>query len=136
MYGKQTRRSPLKVRRAIGLGVILLGSVPVVAEDGRWYTNDQTQDGETGALVRTGGAGSRDMVTGHLRKRFPQLKIGEIETTPVKGIVVVKAGSDYVYLSEDGRHAFVGSLVNLETGANLTEDGKGQAAGPRRLSGL
>ena len=37
-----------------------------------------------------------------------------------------QTSSDYVYLSEDGRHAFVGSLVNLETDANLTEDGKGR----------
>lgn len=40
------------------------------------------------------------------------------------GIVVVKVGGDYVYLTEDGRHAFVGSLVDLESGANLTEEGK------------
>ncbi len=42
-------------------------------------------------MVRTGGTGSQDAVTGHLSKRFPQL-FSEIAPTPVEGIVVVKAG--------------------------------------------
>ena len=67
-----------------------------------------------------------ETATGHLRKRFPRLKIGETARTPVDGIVAVKVGGDYVYLTEDGRHAFVGSLVDLVSGANLTEAGKGQ----------
>jgi hypothetical protein len=46
-----------------------------------------------------------------LRKRFPELEIGETAPTPVDGIVVVKAGGDNLYPTEDGHHAFIGSLV-------------------------
>lgn len=85
------------------------------------------RNGNIGTLVPTGGSRSWDAVTRHLRKRFPRLDIGEIAPTPVKGIVLVKVGDDYVYLTEDGRHAFVGSLVDLELGTNLTEDVKGRS---------
>ncbi|MGB0712589.1 MAG: thioredoxin fold domain-containing protein, partial [Gammaproteobacteria bacterium] len=77
---------------------------------------------EPGSLFRKVAALSdEDKATRQLRKRFPKLDIGPSASTPVKGIRVVKAGSEYVYLTEDGRHAFVGSLLDLETGANLTE---------------
>jgi thiol:disulfide interchange protein DsbC len=227
MYNNRMSRSPLKVGRRIGLGVVLLGATPAFADDGRWYTNDQVERGtamfaqncaechgasaeaipnwrETtpdgkypppplngtahawhhpldmlrrqislggvplggvmpafkeklsaadidaviaffqskwneevyahwlerndgdDSFFRKVGAMADDRATRSLRKRFPTLEIGATAPTPVKGIVVVKAGGDYVYLTEDGHHAFIGSLVDLKTGANLTEDGKGR----------
>lgn len=72
-------------------------------------------------LIATAAPPAQDSATRLLRQRFPKLDIGEPEPTPVEGIVLVKAGDEYVYLTADGRHAFVGSLLDLETGANLTE---------------
>ena len=97
----------------------------------------QDTDGDSGTLARTTGTATSETATGHLRERFPRLEIGETARTPVDGIVVVKVGGDYVYLTEDGRHAFVGSLVDLESGANLTEEGKArdEAGNSRRFSG-
>ena len=125
MYDKQMSRPLLPVGRAIGLGVVLLGAVPTFAEDGRIFAQVQTgPNRDSGTLARTRVTAASETATGHLRKRFPRLEIGETALTPVNGIVVVKVGGDYVYLTEDGRHAFVGSLVDLESGANLTEAGK------------
>jgi thiol:disulfide interchange protein DsbC len=131
------------LRRQINLGGAPLGGVmptfkgQLPAEDidaaiaffqSKW--NDELygiwmerNDGDDSFFLKVGSR-TEDRATSGLRKRFPELEIGEIEPTPVKGIVVVKAGSDYVYLTEDGRHAFVGSLMDLESGANLTEKGK------------
>jgi len=84
------------------------------------------RNGNDDRFFRKVGNLADDRATASLRKRFPKLKLGKPVETPVKGIVMVKAGGDYVYLTRDGRHAFVGNLVDLETGANLTEEGKGQ----------
>lgn len=227
MCNDQMRRERLQVRWAVGLGVVLLGTNPVFADAGRWYTSDQVErgadvfaqncaechganaeatpnwrqadsdgkypppplngtahawhhsldvlrrqinlggvplggvmpafqgklsaadidaaiayfqskwsdqiyaiwtqrNGGGRSLLRTVDAAADDRATVHLRERFPKLEIGAAEETPVSGIVMVKAGGEYVYLTQDGRHAFVGSLLNLETGANLTEEGKGR----------
>jgi len=48
-------------------------------------------------------------------------QVGHPEPTPVAGIFRVKIGSDYVYLTSDGKHAFTGNLFDLSTGENLTE---------------
>ena len=50
VYNKPMCRLPLQVVRAIGWGVILLGTNLAFAEDERWYTNDQV---ERGAIVFT-----------------------------------------------------------------------------------
>lgn len=47
--------------------------------------------------------------------------VGQPESTPVAGIFRVKVGSDYVYLTADGKYAFAGSLLDLSTGEDLTE---------------
>lgn len=39
---------------------------------------------------------------------------------------MVKAGNDYVYLTENGSHAFVGNRLDLAAGANLTEEERGR----------
>ena len=89
---------------------------------GIWLERNDSDE----SFFRNVGSMADDRATRSLRKRFPKLELGKLAPTPVKGIVVVKAGSDYVYLTEDGRHAFVGNLVDLESGVNLTERAKGQ----------
>ncbi len=45
---------------------------------------------------------------------------GEPMKTPVKGIREVKVNDDYLYLSEDGRYAFTGHMIDLSVGSDLT----------------
>lgn len=59
--------------------------------------------------------------TAQLRRRLPTAAIGEPEPTPLAGIHQVKIGNRYAYLSDDGRYALVGDLLDLEQGINLTE---------------
>jgi thiol:disulfide interchange protein DsbC len=133
------------LRRQINLGGLPLGGVMPAFEDklpdadidaaiayfqSKWndeiYAAWSERNGDNDSFFRKVGAMDADRATRSLRKRFPQIEIGETADTPVNGIVLVKAGSEYVYLTEDGRYAFVGSLLDLETGANLTEEEKGR----------
>lgn len=63
-----------------------------------------------------------------LRMRLPAQPISEPVETPVDGIYQTQFGSQYGYLSEDGRYIFLGSLIDLKTGKNLTDIAKGQTA--------
>lgn len=137
---------PLDVlRRQINLGGIPLGGVMPAFRDklsaadvdaaiaffqSKWndeiYAIWKERNAEVNGVLRKVGMGADDRTTSTLRKRFPKLEIGETLPTPVDGIVVVKAGGNYLYLTEDGHHAFVGDLVDLESGANLTEEAKGR----------
>ena len=71
---------------------------------------------------------AENKMTSLLRMRLPAQAISEPVETPVTGIYQTQFGSQYAYLSEDGRYIFLGSLVDLETGKNLTDIAKGQTA--------
>jgi thiol:disulfide interchange protein DsbC len=74
------------------------------------------------AIIGTGAAaGADDPITANLRRLAPEAPVGEPAATPVNGVSQVKVGGKYVYLSQDGRYAFLGDLVDLATGTNLTE---------------
>lgn len=45
---------------------------------------------------------------------------GEPMKTPVRGITEVRVNDDYLYLTEDGRYAFTGNLIDLKNGRNVT----------------
>ena len=49
-----------------------------------------------------------------------RVKPGQPMKTPVPGIREVRVRDDYIYLSEDGRYAFTGSMIDLSDGTNLT----------------
>ena len=49
------------------------------------------------------------------------LILANSKPSPVKGIVQTSLGGKYVYATADGRYGFVGDLVDLKTGENLTE---------------
>ncbi len=62
-------------------------------------------------------------VTRLLEQRLGQPVPPAVET-PVKGIYQTRLGANIGYLTEDGRYIFMGQLVDLKTGANLTETAK------------
>ena len=46
---------------------------------------------------------------------------GEPMKTPAKGITEVRVNNRYFYLTEEGRYAFTGNLIDLKTGQNVTK---------------
>ena len=59
-------------------------------------------------------------VTQLLEKRLGQ-PVPPATETPVKGIYQTRLGANIGYLTGDGRYIFMGQLIDLQTGANLTE---------------
>ncbi len=55
---------------------------------------------------------------------FPGLPADAITRTPMDGVVQVIYGPNVIYLSDDGRYALQGSMIDLKTNTNLTEDVK------------
>jgi len=47
-----------------------------------------------------------------------------VVATPVAGLYEVTFGTQVVYLFEDGQHLLSGDLIDLDAGANLTEDAR------------
>lgn len=56
----------------------------------------------------------------NLKNLLPGQKVSSPEKTPVNGIFQVKIGSKFAYVTEDGRYAFIGNLLDLKNGINLT----------------
>ena len=67
-------------------------------------------------------------MTNLLRLRLGNKAVSDPVKTPVDGIYATQFGNQYGYLSEDGRYIFVGELIDLETGQNLTGLAKGKTA--------
>jgi thiol:disulfide interchange protein DsbC len=61
-----------------------------------------------------------DVPTDKLSKLAPSLKVESPVETPVKDIYRVKIGGQYAYISKDGNYAFIGELLDLESGTSLT----------------
>ncbi len=57
-----------------------------------------------------------------LAKRMPQVQITQVNTTPVEGLYQVIAGPQVVYMTRDARYMVDGSLIDLSTKKNFTED--------------
>lgn len=70
------------------------------------------------------GAGSPDsaVITQRLNKLLPaDTPVSEPVATPMNGIYEVSANGRIIYLNEAGRYALIGDIIDLETGASLTE---------------
>jgi thiol:disulfide interchange protein DsbC len=57
-------------------------------------------------------------------KKFPELKVDDVQPSPVPGIYQIPMGADMAYVSADGRYLFAGDLFEIETRVNLTEQGR------------
>ncbi|MBT8422095.1 MAG: DsbC family protein [Gammaproteobacteria bacterium] len=55
---------------------------------------------------------------------LPGLEIELVQPAPVPGYLELHSGPNIFYMSEDGKHLFVGSLVDIETETDLTEASK------------
>ncbi len=71
--------------------------------------------------IQGNAASGRDPLR-YLRRLAGTRPLGKPAASPVKGILQVELDSNTVYVSDDGRYAFVGNLLDLEAGRNLTAD--------------
>lgn len=62
-----------------------------------------------------------ERLTKYLSKLGPQARVGAPETLPFPGVFQIQVGRRYVYVTDDGRYAFVGDLLDLDSGTNLTK---------------
>ncbi len=60
----------------------------------------------------------------NIRAIFPELKPEAIQPTPIPGLYQVTLGANLVYLSGDARYAVQGSIIDLKTRSNLTEQAR------------
>jgi thiol:disulfide interchange protein DsbC len=93
-----------------------------VADESR-YDHNRDQEQATGAEARTDGDTLR-----YLRRLSAGRELGKPQATPVPGIRGVRLDAQTLYVTEDGRYAFVGSLIDLKQGRNLTEEAKADIA--------
>lgn len=64
---------------------------------------------------------SQPDITRLLKSRLGTNRISEPKETEVKGIYEARFGKKYAYLTEDGNYVFIGEMVDLKNGRNLTE---------------
>jgi len=73
-------------------------------------------------------ATEENKMTALLKKRLRSSQISDPVVTPLAGLFEIQFGTDFGYLSENGRYIIVGNLIDLETGQNLTNITKGKTA--------
>ncbi|MDG6777450.1 DsbC family protein [Thiomicrorhabdus sp. zzn3] len=72
-------------------------------------------------------ADDKQAIQAQLKKIIPDAPEAVIEQSVVPGLYQVMVGPMVVYMTADGKYAFNGSLINLETRENLTDMAKANA---------
>jgi len=63
-----------------------------------------------------------------LKQHFPEFKVDQITSSPLKGLYQVTAGGTVLYMTGDGRYAVSGDIIDLDHGQkDITEDFRKQA---------
>jgi thiol:disulfide interchange protein DsbC len=68
-----------------------------------------------------GAAGSDTLIRLAVAKAVPGVTISSIRPAPIAGFKEVALSGRVVYVSDDGKHLFQGTLIRLDDRANLTE---------------
>lgn len=63
-----------------------------------------------------------EQVQQQLKAHYPNVKIENLQKTPMSGIYSGTLDNQIVYLGEDAEHLFVGSMIRLKDQRNLTKD--------------
>lgn len=71
-------------------------------------------------------AADNEVITSNIAKLLPSVEFSSVTETPVKGLYEVVAGSQILYVSEDGRYLVQGPMIDLVEREDLTE--------PRRVT--
>jgi thiol:disulfide interchange protein DsbC len=96
----------LSCRALVGIVVAMLCGVALAADGDK---NDADKQSDPRAAIV---------------KKFPELKVDDVQPSPVPGIFQIPMGADMAYVSADGRYLFAGDLFEIDTRANLTEQGR------------
>ena len=72
------------------------------------------------APVQAGMKEDSQKIKAMLAKQMPDLKVTEINKTPLAGIYEVIMPPQILYISHDAKYVFSGNIINAETGQNLT----------------
>lgn len=72
-------------------------------------------------------ADDKQVIQSQLNKVIPNAPEAQIVPSVVDGLYEVSVGPMVIYMSADGKYAFNGSLINLNTRENLTEKAKAEA---------
>jgi thiol:disulfide interchange protein DsbC len=73
------------------------------------------------AIAASGGDSQEQVIRTRLSKTFPDNQIGDVRSTPMKGVFEVSIGSEIGYVTEDGKYLLHGDLIELASQKNLTE---------------
>lgn len=72
------------------------------------------------ASVQAGMKEDSEKITSMLAKQMPDLKITEINKTPLKGLYEVIMPPQILYVSADAKYVVSGNIIKASTGENLT----------------
>lgn len=67
-------------------------------------------------------AGAHDAIESSLRKVLPDMKTDHIRPSPIPGISEVQVGPRLFYVTNDGRYLLQGSLIDLQTRKDISEE--------------
>lgn len=59
--------------------------------------------------------------TTYLKQRLGNIDIGKPAVTPMQGIYEIRFKEKMLYLSEDGEFAFIGEMIDLKNGINVSK---------------
>jgi thiol:disulfide interchange protein DsbC len=93
----------LSSRALVGMLVALLCGSVLAAEGGK-QDSDKQRDPRAA-----------------IAEKFPEIKLEDVQPSPVPGIYQIPMGADMAYVSADGRYLFAGDLFEIDTRANVTE---------------
>jgi thiol:disulfide interchange protein DsbC len=66
--------------------------------------------------------GVHDAIESSLRKVAPDIKTDTIRPSPIPGVSEVQAGARLFYITNDGRYLLQGSLIDLQTRQDISEE--------------
>lgn len=86
-----------------------------------WLKNDTAQSSKSPATAQTEKESEQNNILRHLTRHLPNSKFGEPEETPLKGIFRLSMDDSIIYVSSDGRYVFLGDMVDLVSGLNISK---------------
>lgn len=88
-----------------------------------WLKNDGTLSGESEETAVLENKARQNDIVRHLISRLPNARFGEPVETPLKGIFRLSMDDKIIYVSGDGRYVFLGDMVDLVSGRNISKKG-------------
>jgi hypothetical protein len=88
-----------------------------------WLKNDRAQSSELPSPEQTAKKPEQTEILRHLSSRLPNSILGTPEETPLKGIFRLSMDDKIIYVSADGRYVFLGDMVDLVSGRNISRKG-------------